>query len=450
MPLQNVRNLRRQWTRFAWASAVTTLLLSGAAQKANAQARPAESLPPAPAEAAATPAAPAAPAAAQTIPVYTLQDCIRIAYEKQPALAAARASFAAKQATSNGLANTPNIACLVSPDLKIRKAQAFRGLSAAQAQVLQAECETTYAVTRTYYTAIYARMQFDVASDVVENLKFYRNLVQEIIRAGSDRDINQTTLDRLDIYMNLAQSKRTDAEEGVQRALAALREAMGIGLECSSFQLADLRLPEPAVVPEKCDIVNLALSRRGEMTAVLVAADVVRLEVDAQGKHLFRNRVGTFAIANDIHATPVPPGIRNGEYRPGAIGPEMPVNLVGNRRTRVDTAAAYSSRADAVVAKTRELIALEAEDGFLKWLESSRKVASSREAATVARRLSKNTRDDANRGARIKQEDILMTDVLAGQAIAAYHEAVFHQVIALAGLERLTAGGFAAGLGSNP
>ena len=53
---------------------------------------------------------------------------------------------------------------------------------------------------------------------------------------------------------------------------------------------------------------------------------------------------------------------------------------------------------------------------------------------------------DANKGAKIKQDEILMTDVVAGQATAAYHEAVFQQVLALAGLERITAGGFNSGL----
>lgn len=439
-----VRQPRRYWTRLVWASSVSTLLLCASANEATAQARPAESLPPSNLPVLTQPGSPAS--APQTIPVYTLADCIRIGHEKQPALAAARASLAAREANRAGLARTSDLACIFVPDIKVRKAQSLRGVDAAQAQLLQAESETTYAVTRTYYTALYARMQQDVAAEVVENLKFYRNLVGEIIKGGVDRDINQSTLDRLNIYLNLATSKQIDAEEGVKRALAALREAMGVGLECFSFQLADLKLPDPTVTPEKCDIVTQALARRGEMMAVLVVSDVVRLEIDAQGKYWFRPRVATFASGGDIHATPVPPGIRNGEYRPGAIGVEMPNNLAGNRDARLNQAYAYSSRADAVVAKTRELIALEAEDGYLKWVEASRKVASGKEAATIARRLAKQTREDANKGAKIKQDEILMTDVVAGQATAAYHEAVFQQVLALAGLERITAGGFNSGL----
>jgi outer membrane protein TolC len=225
---------------------------------------------------------------------------------------------------------------------------------------------------------------------------------------------------------------------------------MGISLECSSFQLADVRLPEPEIIPEKCDIVNLALGRRGELVQVLLASQVFRLEIDAQGRHFLRPTQRTFAAASDIHAQSVPPGIRNGEYRPGAIGPEMPVMLAGKRDTRMRLAEAYSDRADAVVTKTRELISLEAEDGYLKWLEAHEKVGSSRGAATTARRLARQTREDANQGARIKEGEILSTDILSGQATAAYYEAAFQQVLALAGLERITAGGFNACLSDAP
>jgi hypothetical protein len=51
-----------------------------------------------------------------------------------------------------------------------------------------------------------------------------------------------------------------------------------------------------------------------------------------------------------------------------------------------------------------------------------------------------------NNVANIKKDDILQTDVLAGQAQAAYNESLYHQIISLANLERITAGGFNAGI----
>jgi len=396
-----------------------------------AQIRPVETVP----------AAPAAPAA--TIPIYDLASCIQIAMERQPALAAARASLAAKQAARNGLAQ-PRLMYLFASDINLRREQSCKGVNAAQAELMQAEYDTAYAVTRTYFTAIYARLQYDVTTGVVTKLQLDRADLKRLVDAG-DPMYNTSMLDRLDIAIGLAQSKQQEADEGVRRALAALREAMGMGLECSSFQLADLSLLDTGVKPEKCDIVNLALSRRGEMMQVLMAADVVRLEVDAQGRHLFRPLVNTFAAGGDIHSSPVPPGIRNGEYRPGAIGPEMPVLLAGPREARVEQAQAYSSRAVAVVNKTRELIALEAEEAFFKWEEANRKVAFTRNATEKSKKYVRQLEEDKAAGAKVTPEDLTANRILAAQAAAALNDAMFQQVIALANLERVTAGGFSAG-----
>jgi outer membrane protein TolC len=390
---------------------------------------------------------PAAIAAATTIPVYTLADCIRIAKEKQPALAASRASLAAKQAASAGI-QRPSIQYLFVPDIQQRRQQSLRGVSAAEAELLQAEIDTAYAVTRTYYTAIYARLQYDVAADVLKKLEFDRADLERAIKEGV-REFSGPMLDRLDIAINLAKAKQLEAEEGMKRALAALREAMGVSQECFSFQLADLSLPEPKVTPERCDIINAALARRGEMIQTLLLADVVRLEIDAQGKWRFRQLVRTFASAADIHSQPVPPGIRNGDYRPGAIGPEMPTNLAGPRSARLEQANAYSARADAVVAKTRELITLEAEDGFCKWEEASKKVSFTRSATAKAHRYIKQLEEDRANGAKIKPEELTTNRILATQAAVAMNDAMFQQVLALANLERITAGGFHAGFTAN-
>ena len=74
----------------------------------------------------------------------------------------------------------------------------------------------------------------------------------------------------------------------------------------------------------------------------------------------------TFASVADVHVRPIPQGISNTEYRPGAIGLEMPATLVG-KRAGPGAAGGGSGRAAAVVDKTRNLITLEVEDGYLKW-----------------------------------------------------------------------------------
>jgi len=425
---------RRQLIRTRLArTASAALICTWFSSPASAQPGPAEPL--------ALPPTATAPA---QIPVYTVADCVNIALQRQPAIIAARASLSARLAARDGL-NRMAFAGLLARDIDIRREQACRGVNAAQAEVVQAEYETTYAVIRTYFTAIYARQQYDVAADILTKLELDRADLDRLVKSPDvPRDFNASMVDRLDIAINLARARQVEAEQGVKRALAALREAMSMGLDCSSFQLADLTLPEPNVAVDKCEVINAALSRRGEMMKVLVAADVIRLEVDAQGRHWFRPLVRTFAAASDIHAQPIPPGEHNGTYRPGAIGIEMPTNLAGPKSARVEQAQAYSGRADAVVQKTRELITLEAEDAYARWEEANRKIAATREATAKAKLYVKNL-EEANKVARIKPEEMTTNRVLAAQASVALNEALFQQILALANLERVTAGGFNAG-----
>jgi outer membrane protein TolC len=204
-------------------------------------------------------------------------------------------------------------------------------------------------------------------------------------------------------------------------------------------------MPVPTVEPNKDEIVALAVARRGELVQALVAADVIRLEVCAQGAFRFKPQARTFASGSDIHAKALPTGLSNGEYRPGAVGIEMPTMVAGNRDARMEQVQWYAERAGAVVEKTRGLITLEAENAYQNWVESTRKVSGTSEAAEVGKALAERVRK--NRAvANIKQEDLLQTDVLAGQAQAAYNESLYNQILALANLERITAGGFNAGL----
>jgi outer membrane protein TolC len=102
------------------------------------------------------------------------------------------------------------------------------------------------------------------------------------------------------------------------------------------------------------------------------------------------------------------------------------------------------------VDKTRNLITLEAEDAYLKWEESARKLPKTREAATVSEKLAADTLRDFKGGQAVPYKDVLEAVVLAAQARAQYNEARYRHVLALADLERITAGGFSAGLAGAP
>lgn len=386
------------------------------------------------------------------LPPIGLGECIRIAQERQPAIAAARATLAARSAAHAGIAAlSPPLPKLTAPDLPVRREQSLRGISAAQADVCQAEYDTTYAVIRMYYTAVYAQQQYSVADGVVKRTEDKKALVDKYRESG-DSVVGPEVSDRIGVIAKLARNRRTDAAAGFDRALAGLREAMGLATDCTCYRPADFELPLLPVVPCREQVIELALQRRGELIQAIVAADVTRLEVDAQGRFCFRSLVRTFALSSDIHAKALPTAQHNGMYRPGAIGIEFPANLAGQKPYRMAQASAYADRMGAVVDKTRGLVTLEAEDNFLKWREATEKVRDSREAAEAGRKLAVYSDEQSRQPKenKVTERDAVENFVLAGQAQAALNEAVFEQILALANLERITAGGFCAGFLTAP
>ena len=421
MPLSSPRP-----RRFAAASLTLLFLLAPAPAPAGefAAGGAAAAVAPVPAPPPPFPASPQ---------VLTLWDCRRIALENQPTLAAYRASLAGAEARASALNNlcTP---ALVRPDLPIRREQACLGIRVAQAQCRQAEWETVYAVTRNYVSALHAYQQAALAETAIEELQaFVRDKASPpprwlAARAGT--------------YIHLARARRQEALQGEARAMAALGEAMGVppGL-CLRLADTELRALSPQVRPE--ELLGLALSRRGELVQTPVTARIAGLEVDAQGAtHL--PTAQTFSAGSDIHAQPVAQEIHDGVYRPGAITVEMPTTLAGQRRDRVLEAQALQGRAEEVVVKTRNLIALEVEDAYQRWLEKSAQVTEHGEALGLARQSAELGPQAGNaEGATLAE--VLLGRTLVTQTQAEYNEAVYQSLLVLADLERITAGGFCPG-----
>jgi outer membrane protein TolC len=173
------------------------------------------------------------------------------------------------------------------------------------------------------------------------------------------------------------------------------------------------------------------------------------LEVDAQGRSR-KKQLRTFGQGSDIHANPIPQGVMDDEYRPGAVGIEMPPSLAGKRADRQARAEDFSARAAAVVDKARNLITLEAEDAFLKWQQNTNNAARGRDAADRGDKLAERILEDfKSLGEAVDYKEVLEARVLASQARAAYNEAKFKVIVALAALERITGGGFHAGLAAS-
>lgn len=389
-----------------------------------------------------------APAPAQQAPAepavrtsaLDLADCIKLALQRQPRLAANRASLTAAEDGCRGLDNL-HIPPLVLHEVAIRRKQASLGVAAAVAAVDQAECEAVYAVTRTYLTVLLAREQERVASKIVDRLSVTRDSAQRAVDAGA-RDVTAADVSRALVYLRLAESKQIQADQGVKRALIALREAIGLGPD-AVIEIPPGRLPDVAVRPVRDKVVALALGHRGELIRAGIFGEVAQLEVKAQAASLYK-RTETFASGADIHAALVPPGSQDTDYRPAAIPPEMPPLLVGSCADRVKRAQAYIARAQAVTETTANLIVLEAEDAFLRWEEAARQIAKMREAADTGDALADGLNKDFAAGLKIKVEDIISARLLAAQARAQYNEFLYRQAVALADLERITGGAFCA------
>lgn len=373
-------------------------------------------------------------------PVQTLPQLVNLGLERQPALAAARASLAAAASGQRGLNGLSKFATLFAPDLPIRRQQANLGVTIACAGLEQAEWETRYAVVRNFYPVIYAREQLKVISRIQGKLDEAQKQAKKLVDIGDpDLKITKIDVDVLGLNLELLKAKEVEARIGVMKAFAALREAIGIGLDYP-LEIGDEKLP--ALVPEmdKELLIAQALANRGEICQANGNYRVTELEIDAQAKQ--RGPTGrTFSSGADIHAKPIPQGVANGEYRPGAIGPEMPASLAGRKEDRIQRARDYTLRAAAVVDKTNNLVVLEVEATYLKWLEAAQKVKNLDKAPKIAADITNKIKIEFDKG-KVPGEALLRAQGMEEQIVASYNEGLYLHALALAALERVTAGGY--------
>lgn len=370
-----------------------------------------------------------------------LDQCIQLGLERQPALAAARASLAAAESGEQGITNLPRIANLVQRDLRIRRSQACLGVDIAAAGLRQAEWETRYAVRRTFYSVQYARKQEAVINSALDKIKEARIKAQKLLDAGDPAfKITAIDLKILDLNAEFVKTKQAEARVGVHKATAALREAVGVGVD---YPLDVAAEPLPALVGElnKEELISQARANRGELEQVMLVNRVTELEIDAQARNRFKMQVGTFAQGADIHVKPVPTGVSNGEYRPGAIGPEMPPFMFGKRPYRVQRAEDLNQRSVAVVDKTLNLVALEVEVTYLEWTKAAQDYRSLSKTPKMASDIAEDVKKRFDDG-KLTAEDYLRARTLVDQAQAQVNQAEFEHALALAALERVTAGGY--------
>ncbi len=413
--------LRKRWRPLAAALLLTPGTL--AAQPPAADPKPANA-----------PSATARP--------LTLGECLAIGRDQQPMIRAAYHSYQAGAVGAKALGDLGFVAGLVTPDLPIRKQQASRGLTLGAAEIQKVTQENTQDITVLYFSYVYARQQELTATDIIEQLEIYYEVAEGIVKSGA-RDpkmrLNQFSLYSLQNVISEIKAQRLKAETGRRLALEALRDAMGAdgGLD---FVPATKELPlmlDGVVTKEQ--VVSEALARRPELAQAAAGVDAFRLEVCAQAAVKRGRQVPTLASGSDLHSKQVPMAVRNGEYKPGALAPEMPGSLVGKVEDRVARATELSLRQDALYDRTASLVRLEASKAFLTWDAATRRVRESKTKYERGRTLVEESRAAAI--ARQDPEILVTNEALAGKAQTEYVEAVFDHIKALAALERITAGG---------
>ena len=421
--------LTRHWRHFAAA----LLLAPGVAGGLVAQA-PEPEVKPDVRPPAAAPSATAKP--------LTLGECLAIARDRQPMIRAAYHSYLASAAGSRALGNLGFVANLVTPDLPFRKQQSFRGLTLGMAEIQKVNAETTQDVTVLYYSYVYARQQELTASDIVVQLESFYEVAEGIVKSGV-RDpkmrLNQFSLYALQNVISEVRVQRLKAETGRRLALEALCDAMGVEGDFDFVPATkELPLMLSGVLTQE-QVVAEALARRPELAQAAAGVDAFRLEVCAQAANKRGRQVPTLASGSDLHSKPVPIAMRNGDYKPGALAPEMPTGLVGRVEDRVARATELSLRQDALYDRTASLIRLEAAKAYLTWDAATRRVQEAKKKFERGRILVEESRAAAL--ARQDPELLVTNEALAGKAQTEYVEAVFDHVKSLAALERITAGG---------
>lgn len=370
-------------------------------------------------------------------PTLNLGECIAIAQERQPTIRGALHSQAASQRGYDALMNLPRVAEWVSPDVPVRREQARRGLTLAAAAVEQARRETTYDVIYLYYSFVYARQQEQTALNVIAELRIYLQVMREVLKQGVSKKVDQYSVYNLETKIGEVEQLQTKATIGRQRALEALKEAMGVD-PCFEFTPRDPELPIMGGQVTKEQVIALATANRSELVQAAAGTDAFRLEVAAQAKLRTFGQTNTLASGADLHAKAIPFPLRNGEYKPAPPPPEMPPHLVGRREDRVARACELSLKQEASYDKIVGLIRLESANAYLEWEQATSRMTAAKLRYEAARKIADDTREVA----LTKQEPQLVVqyEAEAGRAQADYVEAVFEHLKALAKLERVTAG----------
>ena len=246
--------------------------------------------------------------------------------------------------------------------------------------------------------------------------------------------VTQVDVDNLRLNLQFAKAKRCEAAAGLEKAMAGLREAIGL-CQTDVLLVPDEALPSLVEGFDKACLIQWALTRRGEIAQAAGAAEVADLEISAQRRLLFRplerdhvRRPARHARQADS-AGPAPNRWssrarqhsrcrpRSPAHHPERTGARPPISRTGPRRGSSD--------------KTRNLITLEVEAAYLKWDEAACKVKLLAGAPEMAAKTAKTVQGRFDQGAT-SGEDLIRARTQEDYAQAQYNRRSSRNAVALA------------------
>ncbi|MBM3493485.1 MAG: TolC family protein [Armatimonadetes bacterium] len=259
--------------------------------------------------------------AAHTPPPFTVDDAVRMALQRNPAVRAARMAREASQvqagrdkpvprpvvtAEAGTLFQSPVVTfprgaddavvlperfsqvrvTLDQPIYRAGVADAWRRyramLAASEAQVQRAENDLIRDVRKAYLNALTARDMTRVASEACDVASRHLALAQRLVEAGlsAPRDLKAADADLAEAHDGLIQ-----AENGLQLAVGNLRRLTGADEPNSDAPLADVELRGPDTT--ESEAIATALKRRPELHALRLGIEAARA-----GEALARSQSG--------------------------------------------------------------------------------------------------------------------------------------------------------------
>ena len=364
----------------------------------------------------------------------SLNECLAMAMDQQASIRAARATLHANIAKSDALERSGRLGAVLSSDLRVRRQQVSHGIQASRLGVAKAENETRQAVTFTYLMAVYAAQQKRELAAMTANLKQLREGASRL----AERFPGQ--LELVEIANNATASKVPEADNGYEQALAALREAIGT---CERVAPANDAIPSATCsIASKDEAISMAVNNRPEIGQAELASIIFALEIEAQCRMRFTMAGRTLASGSDLHAILIPTGQFDEKYLPGAIAPEMPSVIPGNRRDRVTQAEILATRATIVREKVQALVELESGNAWLRYKQNADKLPTLEKAIKVAHKRSQELNDDLGGDNKVSPRDVLEAGLIETTLKQQSIEAKLAAIQALATLERATGGAF--------